>query len=193
MSTGKTTHPTRTHIAQGNSDSVRPRDGFRWGSISRVAWLVMVVAHIPALIAACRAVIESGFDPSRLGACVALALATLFFILKTANVSFLRWKTDRRSCVALGMIVVLLHIDALRPQIFQVAVPVGATIVLTVAVVTIVPRRLRLLALAIRRSGVFGRCRTHAPHGNTTAWCDERRPHCWLLASSLFALRAPPQ
>ncbi len=71
-------------------------------------WLVMLLSHARAVASAWVSIGagDAGLDPARP---VILTLASLFFVLKFIDVTWLRFKTDRRSIAALAMIVLLLH------------------------------------------------------------------------------------
>ncbi len=77
----------------------------------RAFWLVMLGGHAKATLAAWVALLwGSASDPVRV---VGLSLAIAFFALKVLDVAWLRFRTDRRSLVALSLIVALLHAESM--------------------------------------------------------------------------------
>jgi hypothetical protein len=77
----------------------------------RAFWLVMLGGHAKATLAAWISLVSGdAADPARV---VGLSLAIGFFALKVIDVAWLRFRTDRRSLVALSLIVALLHAESL--------------------------------------------------------------------------------
>lgn len=161
-------------------------------SLRRVLWVAMAVGHIPAFFGVWKTSLQSGFDGGKLEGCIGLTLAMLFFILKIVDVVFLRLRTSRRAWVAMGLVVALLHFEALAPDVGPAPIPKYATILATTLLVTRLPRLRRVVRFAA--AGVFSLFKRHTPlaHSHETVWLDTRRPHCWLLASRVFFGRAPP-
>lgn len=155
-------------------------------------WLIMLVAHAPALLGAWRSVVANGFEGEQFGACLVLTLSMLFFGLKVRDIAVLRLRTGRRSFVVACIVVALLHVNVLQPQGDSAAVPQCITLVATTWLIGQLPliRRAfraygsRVLA-AHRRLFQITSCRN-------TVWLDAFRPRCWVLAFRLFILRAPP-
>lgn len=161
----------------------------RW---RRAFWLVMGLMHLPALAGSLCSLLNDGFPIERLGGCLALSLTTLLFALKVWDVSWLRWRAGLQSCVALVVVVAVLHVDALRPVDDPTFIPEYAALVAsTVALAALRPVRSRL-TIAIRRT--FTPVTTIASNfrSNSTLWINSSRPHCWMPALPSFALRAPP-
>ncbi|MFQ5494282.1 MAG: hypothetical protein ACE5EX_02780, partial [Phycisphaerae bacterium] len=97
--------------------------GLSRGSVRRSLWLLLGLAHLPALFGTLQTLATDGFSADRLAPCLLLALAIVFFALKTWDVAALRFRTDRRSCVTLIIVVAMLHLDVLRPESGQTRVP----------------------------------------------------------------------
>ncbi len=152
----------------------------------------MGVAHTPALLSAWEAYLQGGMRMELLGGCVVLTASMLLFALKTCDVAFLRFHPDRRAFVAMVLAVGLIHFDCLGPTADPAAVASGAAIVATTSFVA----GLTLAGRAISRVPARNTGSSHYPSliGRFTGslWLDETRPHCWVLALGLFALRAPP-
>lgn len=80
-------------------------------SLLRAFWLLMLASHAKATLGAWISLATDGvFDPARV---VGLSLAVAFFALKFLDVAWLRFRTDRRSLVALALIVGLLHAESM--------------------------------------------------------------------------------
>ncbi len=152
----------------------------------------MMVAHAQGMLGAWRSFSEGGVNGELLGGCLLVTVAVLFFALKIVDVSFLRLRTDRRSCLALCMIVALLHVDVLRPDDGATVIPEYTTLVAAswLAGSTRVVRRLTRLEFARHRT-TSSNLSVSARSADTT-WLDVFRPRCWVLARRVFLLRAPP-
>lgn len=161
-------------------------------SMRRVLWLLVGIGHLPGLFEAWQHVVVVGLDSAALGSCIGLTLTTLFIALKVRDVAFLRLREGRRTLVAACLVVALLHVDVVRPNAESSVLPDVAALA-TMAWITGVPTVIRRLVAA-----GFSRIHTVKDHcvkpGRFigTVWLDAARPHCWLLARSLFLLRAPP-
>ncbi len=160
--------------------------------LRRAFWLLMGLAHAPALISAWRSLVAGGFAAESFGGCVLLTLSMLFFALKLRDVPYLRFRTDRRSCVALCIVVALLHTDAIVSDDNPTVIPECTALVVTTWLSTQLPLTRRMSALLPTRVvSVLG-------HGDPvtsatgTVWLGASRPHCWVLGLHVFSLRAPP-
>jgi hypothetical protein len=158
----------------------------------RLFWLLMGLSHTPALAAGLRSLWAEGMATERLGGCILLWLSMAFFALKVADVAFLRFRVDRRSVAAFCMIVALLHVRTLSPDAGAMMLPAGTSVVVAslLAGKLIHERRRRVLASLCARPNLMGRSSVAWSHN--IVWCDEFRPHCWVLSSRLYSLRAPP-
>ena len=158
----------------------------------RLLWLVMALAHAPALLGAWQALASEGVAFEPVARCAGLTLAVLFFALKTNDSAFFPLPTDRRSIVAICMVVGLMHVDVVRPVHDPTLVAdTAALVAATGLAVSLRPVR-RALREALRMARSPFECRqlgTHYTDGNCV---DDARPHDWLLVLGLFSLRAPP-
>lgn len=128
----------------------------------------MLASHAPAVAAAWVSVFA---QPDQIGRCISLTLSAAFFVLKIADVAWLRMRCDRRSVIAMVAAVALLHagVPAHWGAAYSPAPPVsvlalGVTLAMLVAVTA--PARtpshrsrrrdasqsLRIIAAALRRS-----------------------------------------
>ncbi len=160
--------------------------------LRRILWSLVALAHAPGLIDAWRSFTSGGFAAEDLRGCVLPTLSMLFFAVKVCDVRFLRFRTGPRSCIALGLVVALLHVNVIHANDAPTLIPEYTTLVVTLVLAggsALVRRRLdlaRTLATAITR---------HLPRllpAAGTVWLDTVRPRCWVLQLRLFCLRAPP-
>jgi hypothetical protein len=160
--------------------------------LSRMVWVLMVVLHAPALVKAWSSFVGGGFDLSHVGGPIALSLSMAFFALKLRGAASLRFRADRRSAVAICLILAFIHVDVLRTDSGVAVLPECAKIVATTVLVAGLTRVRRVLSTAlIRARSKVGR-RLPSIQSNETVWHDAFRPRCWVLASRLYSLRAPP-
>jgi hypothetical protein len=152
----------------------------------------MVASHAPGLIAVWRSLVESQATFERLTGCIGLTLAMVFFVLKARNPAFLQFRTDRRSVVAVCIIVALLHVDVIRRGSDPVAAPESVALVATTWLAGALPRIRRRLSAAMKRLALVVKHRLPAAPWRDQVWGDELRPQCWLLTYRLYTLRAPP-
>jgi len=89
------------------STSSRLRCGF---------WVAILLAHAPIILKSIATILAGNINSLDPAGSVSLLLASLLFVLKIVDVPWLRFKTDRRSCCALALAVVLLHVNALCPD-----------------------------------------------------------------------------
>lgn len=161
-------------------------------SLIRGFWLIMLVSHAPALAAAWRGLVNSGFQAGRVAGLVFLAAAMLFFFAKLLGVAFLKVHLDRRSIVALCVAVALVHggcLDVeLRPALLSDFVADLATASAIFALCLVV-RKLRNQRL---EDALTRRVLPAGGGSRGVVWLDDSRPRCWVLASHLLHLRAPP-
>lgn len=161
-------------------------------SVGRGIWLAVALAHGPGLVGAWERWIGGGFDPRGLGGLVTLSLAMVFFALKIVDVPWLRLRTDRRSLVAMGLVVALLHVDVIRPDAVVANIPEYTTLMASTLLAAGALRRSRRCISTCRRASRDVASTNPLLRSNETAWLDAFRPHCWVLASRLYLLRAPP-
>ena len=160
--------------------------------IRRIIWLAVALAHAPGLMAAWGHWLGGCFDPAELGGCITLSLAMVFFALKIVDVSWLRLRTDRRSLVAMGLILALLHIDVIKPNVPLTNIPEYTTLMATTLLAAGLAREGRRQARVVRRASVSVGSTIPLLRSNDTVWFDVFRPRCWVLACRLYLLRAPP-
>jgi len=160
--------------------------------LGRAFWLLMGLAHAPALIGAWRSLAVNGFAVESLGGCILLTLSMLFFALKLRDVPCLRFRTDRGSWVALCLVVALLHTNAILPDGDPTIVPECTTLIVTTWFGTQMPVTRRLLVALPTRIAAAVRCGDPVNRSTDTVWLDAFRPRCWGLALRVFRLRAPP-
>lgn len=172
----------------------KPSSTYRRGTsiLSRCFWLLMCLAHAPAIVSVWEAYVQGGTTSNPLVGCTAVTACMLFFVLKILDVPFLRLNLDRRALVVVVLAVGLIHYDCLGSAADSAAVANCVAIIAT----TSLAGGLILLA----------RARGHAPqrHARSSVapillgrftgnnLLDETRPCCWVLALGLFRLRAPP-
>lgn len=157
-------------------------------------WLLMALGHARALVGAWTALLGTGLAAERLGTCTLLTLSMAFFVLKLRDVSWLRWRADRRSFVALCMVIALLHANALKGSDSPpTVIPEYTALVVTTTFLVVQTSQLRRL-LRSRSAGPTSDAVEDlglAPVGHTI-WLDSFRPHCWVHPHRVFGLRAPP-
>ncbi len=165
--------------------------------LNRAAWTLMGLSHVPGCIAAWHALIATGFDPSQVNKCIALTVAVLFCALKVLDVACLRFHADRRSWIAIALAIALVHVGMVAPKSYEAVVPECSQVIAAAFLAGAMASVRRLLTTAKRSVGsahasslTLRALIGHNPRG--MVWCDEFRPHCWVLASRLYALRGPP-
>ena len=161
--------------------------------VRRAAWLLIAAAHLPGLVSSWRVLFTDALDMERLGACGVLTLTMIFFALKVRGVAFLRFRTDRRSRVAVCIVVALLHLDVFRPSGVPTVVPECAILVATTWLVGSLPVVRRGLRSVLARAGSAFKYRPPITPSTDTVWLDTVRPRCWTLAFFFFSLRGPPR
>jgi hypothetical protein len=153
--------------------------------LRRAFWLLMLLAHAPALLGAWR---ESG----RFAGFIVLALSIAFFALKIRDVAWLRFRADRRSWMSICVLVALLHANVLQSENHPIALSEYTALAATTWLVVRVPAVRRALLRISTRVSATGRRLACGPVTGATIWLDVFRPHCWVLAFRCFGLRAPP-
>ncbi len=149
----------------------------------------MALAHTPGLGTSWRSFLTDGSD---LDSAIVLLAAMVFFALKVHDLPLLRFRPGRRTWVAIGVAVAFLHVDLFTPGDHVAILPECTGLVagaLLLASLDPTRRVLRTLATHSHPSSTSpaSLCPSH-----DTVWFDAFRPRCWLLASRLFSLRAPP-
>ena len=172
--------------------SATSRSDRAWPVIHRVGWLLIAIAHLPALVHAWRGFFAGGLGVEHLGGCVGLSLSIAFFALKVLDVSYLRFCTGRRSKVAFVMVVTLLHVDLIRPGSDPSIVPDCTAVLATALIIGTLPLVRRGWERVFVHTEAAIRRRLPAASSHDTIWLSESRPHCWVAVLHLFNLRAPP-
>lgn len=152
----------------------------------------MALAHAPALLGAWQALFSDGFAFEPVGRCAGLTLVVLFFVLKINDPAFFPLPTDRRSIVAICMVVGLLHVDVVRPVHDPTLVADTAALVAATCLVASLRPVRRALGEALGAATSPFKCRQLVTHSTDGICVDDVRPHDWLLVVGLFSLRAPP-
>ena len=104
--------------------SVRPK-------INRAFWAAMLLVHAPALLRSWRGLFGTEGNEAAIVGCVWLTLATLFFVLKVAGVPWLRFRTGRRSRLAILVAILLIHCGPLGVHLDGVLNPGDAPLLST--------------------------------------------------------------
>ncbi len=157
----------------------------------RWLWALMAASHLPGLVGSCRTLVGGDLSFDALRGCFLLTAATAFFVLKICDVAFLRFHTDRRSTVAIVLAIAFLHLGVVAPGAQISILPEYESVVATALLAGCMVRVRRAVIRATQSVVVRHRSATTVALSET-AWSDPFRPHCWVLASRLFALRAPP-
>lgn len=160
--------------------------------LQRIAWVLVAAAHVPAFVRAVRSLFTEGVTASGLTGCTVLGLVLAFLALKVAGVGFLRFRTDARSLLAIGLAIGLMHVDVLRPQVDITLIPEYAPIVATTLLAAGLDRLRRVRAALSCRVNPVVNTATAMLRRHEAVWFDAFRPHCWVRATHLFLLRAPP-
>ena len=158
----------------------------------RMGWLLVALAHVPGLLHAWGGLLAGEPVLEHLGGCVWLTASTVFLALKVLDVAFLRFPTGWRPCMAIALVVALLHVDLIRPGSDPSIVPDCAAVLVTAMVIGTLPpvRRGWNRVLAHAEAVIRRRLPSRVTH--ETIWLSESRPHCWVAILRLFLLRAPP-
>ena len=83
------------------------------GVLSKLCWVLLVLIHLPGILATWRALALEAFDPASLARFAGLILSTVYFVLKAADLPVLRLSPGWRSAVSLVLMVALLHVGAI--------------------------------------------------------------------------------
>ncbi|MFQ5590501.1 MAG: hypothetical protein ACE5HE_04985 [Phycisphaerae bacterium] len=160
--------------------------------MSRCFWLLMGIGHTPAFIKAWDTFISSGMRIELAGGCMLLTASMILFALKTCDVACLRFRVDRRRFIAMVLAVGLIHFDCLVPTLDSAVVANGVAVVVTTSAMAEAFLSVRGRSRPTRRHVVSRVPLTLARRFAGNNLLDDARPHCWVLALTLFILRAPP-
>ena len=158
----------------------------------RALWLLMLAAHIPAVLKCLWG--QSGpVSPERnIVAFVGLLLACVFFVLKILDLPWLRFKTDCRSLFTLALTVALVHVNLMRHAGDGLADPVQPLVIAHVLMVTNLAsvRGIMRRALARLRRPEYATKVKAAPLGRIIPTVDRLVPQFSFFAPTIP--RAPP-
>ncbi len=158
----------------------------------RALWLLMLTVHDPPLLRSLWGQTRSVSQEHDIVAVVGLLLACVFFVLKTLDLPWLRFKTDGRSLITLALAVALVHVNLMRYSGDVLADPVQPLVIANILVVTNLAsvRGIMRGALArLRRPGHT--TKVEAAHtANTIPTADRLLPQFSFFAPTIP--RAPP-
>ena len=159
---------------------------------ARCAWAVMLLIHVVPLISSWRSFFASGQDIGQIGGCLGLTVAAAFFLLKLYGVQFLRFHTDRASCVAIGLAVLLVHADVLGAPANGVIGPKYDPIIATTLLMgCVLPARRILRTLT---AGLFANARRRLQLQRSIERILQNGflTVCWVFNHRIRIPRAPP-
>jgi len=164
--------------------------------LGRAFWALMLAVHTPAWLGSCDL---GGWAPQRgdLLRCLLLTLSQVLFLLKLAGVPWLRFTATRRTWLALGLALALLHAGVASRALHDETTPLasGLSAVLNLPLAAGIAG-----AMILRRHygarGV-GPARQSLWLALRPALTDPRQaflpPRNWLLARTCLPNRAPPR
>lgn len=158
----------------------------------RVLWAAMAILHAPAFFSAWKSLGASGLDLGLLAKCIGLSASMLLFVLRFQDVAFLRWRTDRRSCIAIGLVIAVAHLGLLEPATDEVIwLEYGPLVSCTFLLGQ--PSRMSedLRAVWARLRQVLG-CSPSSMWLHGTIGPDLVQVRCWTSLSPTCAPRSPP-
>ncbi len=94
--------------------------------------------------------------------------------------------------MAACLLIAWIHVDCVNPNMTGIVSGDRADLLVTTVLLgglTQVPRATRL---ALDRHVMMFRSRASVGRSGEIIWLDEFQPRCWVLASHLYSLRAPP-
>jgi len=102
----------------------------------RLWWVALLAVHLHPMISTMRSMVIDGVTPNLIMAMFVLLLLIGFFVLKIANVSFLRHHARREALIVFWVVAALVHnnaataaLEAATTQPLPVAVLAGASVV----------------------------------------------------------------
>jgi len=160
--------------------------------IGQCFWASMGFIHVFALIATWRSYFDGGPDASGFVACITLSLAMLFFVLKVGGASCLRFHPSKRAWVAAFLLVAWIHIDSIDPNVTGILAGDCTDLLATTMLLGGLTEAPKAARAALDRSALSFKLRVSTGRSGEIVWLNEFEPRCWVLASRLFSLRAPP-
>lgn len=161
-------------------------------ALSRCLWAVMLVCHIPALIASWRGLLQAEIVAEQLGGSLLLTASVIFFVLKLRGARFLEFNTDRRSLLAVTVAVGLLHADAIGTRLDFEPVPAQMPVAASTLFVAGLSRVQSVANNILSRGAMAVRRRTRLAVSTEVARFGAFAPRLWILAPALCTPRAPP-
>jgi hypothetical protein len=152
----------------------------------------MALMHAPSFLVSWGAVLGGEGSIGLLAQCIGLTASMIFFVLKVCDIAVLRWRTDWRSCVALALVIAVMHLGVLESDA-PIAMWLECSPLVSLA---LLPGRPAFTGKALRdvwvrlqsatRSGLsFGRWRE-------ALWVDVAYVHRQVLSSRVCIPRSPP-
>ena len=154
----------------------------------RAFWALMFVGHLPGLVGG---VVQLGYEPS-VGLAIRFALlaaSQAFFVLKLADVPWLRLGGDRRTWVAVVVCFALLHADVVQRNADEGRVFANVAAAQLIAAIPVLVLLARLTAVPQARGG-----RVISPRSATVlrAWLDRVLDTCLVPVRQPMLVRAIP-
>ena len=159
---------------------------------ARSFWAVMGIVHASALMGAWTSFFKGGPDASEFAGCLALSLSMLYFVLKVCGISFLRFRSGKRSWAVVCLLVLLIHADCITPDFSDYLASGYPDLLATTALVGGVYNLPRASSVHRRPTDQSSKVREATTWSVLGVDLDGFLPRCWVLASHLFRLRAPP-
>ena len=152
----------------------------------------MAVVHAFALFAVVRSCVEGAAGASGPGACLTLLLSQLFFLLKTADVSALRFRPGKRTWIAACLLIAWIHVDTVDPSLGQIVSGDSTDLLATTVFIGSFGGVSQVVRQVMSRCVRFAKAHVPLLKFGRPVRVDEFRPRSWVLASYSFSLRAPP-
>ncbi len=167
--------------------------------LKRLFWASMLIMHATPIHALALQVIHSSNSSAvaaSLWSLLGLGLSAIFFVLKVADVSWLRRNPGWRSTVASALIIALIHVGVLAHSStmnnYSPVAPIGVIVLATFLTET--PRAFRRSArsLWLRLSGNHGQCFSLAMFRTWQGWINYHFQQCQSWFRTCLSARAPP-
>ena len=156
----------------------------------RLFWLGMVCVHTPALVGSLSEWASGGYSVRLTVFCLVPATLLALFALKTLDVAFLRLQLTRRACIAIGVIVALLHVNVVTGSAPEMIAEFGTLVATTCVIGHTFFRCSAKNVVAARRHSHHDE---HQPVSVVRVLHrDEPRPHFLAALFPALGLRAPP-
>lgn len=159
-------------------------------SLARLAWALMLLVHIPALLSSAALIAAGDVTPAFLIRVGGLLLSMAFFALKVADVAALRFRSDRRSLLTLAIAITCVHAQPLGAGLAGLEVPVEVPVAAAVLLASQCAGAQALLAQLPRLTQRFRPLPGLTPHA--VAYCTAS-PLPWFRATRRVIPRPPPR